>query len=540
MNQLSIKASLIVGALISALIFFILAGVSLYSLHKSSNVLEGVYEHSVVPSSILGEIDKNLERVRFNMAAVMFDKVEFKQAEDQLDQVKTSLPDLWQKFKQARGSALSPEEKKLIEQGDKQLADFEPFYKLLKLAYSTRDKTMARSVLDEDWLKIEENLLRTVVLLVDMQKQGVKSAYVEGVGQAQGMNLLVVATLIVGALISLVTTALVVRSINLGICHLERALAQVSDGNLNIQIAFDHKNELGRMARNLETALAKLRTMISGVVNAVDTLTHETDQLSLAAQNVERSSSVQVDAASSTAASMEQMAASIEQVAGNSQYSLDISRENQALCAEGKRVVEEAVREIGDIYTAIEKSSVSVQSLGQRSGEIGQVIQVIAEIAEQTNLLALNAAIEAARAGEQGRGFAVVADEVRKLAERTQTATAEIDRMITGIQSETQGVVGTMEQSRSKINSGVRLVNEASSSLAKIDQGTNTTAAQAGEIAVAAREQSKAGVEVSQNMERIVEMSHETRQSVTGLSSTIASLKSLAAQLRLSAAKFAT
>ncbi len=540
MNQLSIKASLVVGALISATIFFILAGVSLYSLHKSSNVLEGVYEHSVVPSAILGAIDKNLERIRFNMAAVMFDKVEFKQAEDHLDQVKTSLPDLWQKFKQARGTALSPEEKKLIEQGDKQLADFEPFYKLLKLAYSTRDKTMARSVLDDDWLKIEENLLKTVALLVDMQRQGVKSAYVEGVGQAQGMNLLVIATLIVGALISLVTTTLVVRSINLGIGHLERALAQVSDGNLNIKIAFDHKNELGRMARNLETALAKLRTMVSGVVGAVDTLTHETDRLSSAAQSVERSSGVQVDAAASTAAAMEQMAASIEQVAGNSQHSLDISRENQALCEEGKRVVEEAVREIKEIYTTIEKSSVSVISLGQRSGEIGQVIQVIAEIAEQTNLLALNAAIEAARAGEQGRGFAVVADEVRKLAERTQTATAEIDRMITGIQSETQGVVETMEQSRSKINTGVRLVNEASSSLAKIDQGTNNTATQAGEIAAAAREQSKAGMEISQNMERIVEMSHETRQSVSGLSSTISSLKSLAAQLHLSAAKFAT
>ncbi|MFA6902259.1 MAG: methyl-accepting chemotaxis protein [Gallionellaceae bacterium] len=177
-------------------------------------------------------------------------------------------------------------------------------------------------------------------------------------------------------------------------------------------------------------------------------------------------------------------------------------------------------------------------SLGHRSDQIGQIVNVIKDIAEQTNLLALNAAIEAARAGEQGRGFAVVADEVRKLAERTATATAEISQMISAIQSETVNAVTTMEKGSAEVNDGVALVNQAGQSLQNINSSVKRVVQMIEQISDATRSQSEATNEITQRVEHIAEMAKENTSSVDETTQASRDLQKLSADLQQVVSRF--
>ena len=436
-----IKTSLFAGAILSAVILCLLAAENLLVLHNSAAAMDAVYEQSVVPSSTLLDMERKLTETRFNMAAVMFDKVPFDQAELQLGEVKATLPVLWQEFKQTKGAMLTEDEQHLISAIEGQMKALDPFYKLLETAYKSRDKIMARSILDEDWPPIEAGVLTPVTKLAALQKEKVKAEHSASVAAAEKMRLIVILTLIVGALVAIASTtvtSLQIRRMDRGMKYLQQALARVAAGDLNTRVAFAHDNEFGDMARHLESTLESLRKMVAGMTQAARTVTHEANLLTETVTHVEQSSRNQSLAAAETAAAVQQIAVSIEQVTQNARESLSISNAGSALCESGKHVVTQAASEMAGISEAVAESSRLISALNNRSSEISKITLVIKDIAEQTNLLALNAAIEAARAGEQGRGFAVVADEVRKLAERTTKATTEINLMVSAIQADTR------------------------------------------------------------------------------------------------------
>jgi methyl-accepting chemotaxis protein len=212
--------------------------------------------------------------------------------------------------------------------------------------------------------------------------------------------------------------------------------------------------------------------------------------------NIRKQAEEQAFAVQETSAALAQLAASIQQVAGNVANASQVSEEASRAAVEGDLSVSKTIEGMSRISEAMQGVRGSIRVLDERSGEIGAIIEVIGDIAEQTNLLALNAAIEAARAGEAGRGFAVVADEVRKLAERSAKATHEIEGLIKGIQAETSQAVGATEQGTSKVEEGVQLARDTGAALRVIREAARQTTSLLGEVTVATGEQARASAQI--------------------------------------------
>jgi methyl-accepting chemotaxis protein len=238
------------------------------------------------------------------------------------------------------------------------------------------------------------------------------------------------------------------------------------------------------------------------------------------------------------AASLEEMTVSINHVTDNAQTARDASLHSGEMSELGAKVIHDAVLEMGKIEVSVKGFSSIIQSLELQSNEISAIVNVIKEIADQTNLLALNAAIEAARAGEQGRGFAVVADEVRKLAERTGKSTQEIATMIGKIQSGTKEAVTSIENGVSTVISGVALANKAGDSITQIKAEAANVAQVVSEISDSLKEQSLASNDVAKNVEKIAQMTEENNAAVLQSSTAANHLEQLASSLHSSISHF--
>jgi methyl-accepting chemotaxis protein len=238
------------------------------------------------------------------------------------------------------------------------------------------------------------------------------------------------------------------------------------------------------------------------------------------------------------AASVEQVSVSINHVAESAQDAHGIARDAGELSVQGGQLFHGTIDEINLIADEVHRSTEVIHQLGSQSDRISQIINVIKEIADQTNLLALNAAIEAARAGEAGRGFAVVADEVRKLAEKTSSSTKEIGDMINAIQQGTQQAVSSMEAGSDKVHDGVAMAERAGESMEQIEGGVRKVLMAVASISEALGEQRSASHDIADNVEKIARMSEENSQAVLSVSDSAGKLIELASSLRAKAGHF--
>jgi methyl-accepting chemotaxis protein len=288
---------------------------------------------------------------------------------------------------------------------------------------------------------------------------------------------------------------------------------------------------MARMRDGLRDTVSDLTRCSTSLVDAAGALSH-------AAAQVASGSESQSDATSSTAAAVEQFAVSLEQITGNAQAARDSATEAGRVTERAGAAVTRTLDEMHEIANAVNHSSTLMAELENHATRISAVVSVIREVADQTNLLALNAAIEAARAGEQGRGFAVVADEVRKLAERTSSSTQEITAMVAAIQQATGAAAEGLDAGRRKVESGVNLAGETRDAMSGLADKTRMMLAAVEEISNALQEQGNARTEITRNVERVAQMTEENTAAVHSIRESVDTLNQLALDLKGQVTRF--
>ena len=318
-----------------------------------------------------------------------------------------------------------------------------------------------------------------------------------------------------------------------------RIAQSIAHGNLSEPIAEPkNQDEASALIRSLATMQRDLRGMIEVVRSNAHGVNGMSERLSQGCHEVAGSSQQQSVAASTMAAAASEMTASIEEITRHAQRALDMASQAETLAKDGGRVIHQVVSDMDGIARSAQQSAQVIRTLDKESEAIYSIIQVIKGIADQTNLLALNAAIEAARAGEQGRGFAVVADEVRSLAGRTSASTQEIASMVGSIQQNTRAAVISMEEGVAQVDKGMAVTAEVERAIREILQATLSTTELVNDMSRTISEQSLASNEIAHQVERIAGMSESNSRVIGETASTTDELSSLAGELSQSVDRF--
>ena len=342
--------------------------------------------------------------------------------------------------------------------------------------------------------------------------------------------------LVLGVLAAWLITHQIILPLRATLAEVER----IASGDLSETPPIHRRDELGVLQRGIQQMGSTLRELIGGIRDGVSQISAAAEELSAVTQQTSAGVNSQKEETDQVATAMHEMSATVQEVARNAEQAALAATEADNEAREGDRVVTEVVTQIERMASAVVRSTEAMTALQSESDKIGSVMNVIRAVAEQTNLLALNAAIEAARAGEAGRGFAVVADEVRGLAQRTQKSTEEIEGLVAALQNGTQQVASIMHTSRDLTDSGVELARRAGASLGSITRTVSNIQAMNQQIAAAAEEQSAVAEEISRSVvnvrdvsEQTAAASEETAASSTELARLGGHLQSMVSRFRL-------
>ncbi|UNT13813.1 MULTISPECIES: methyl-accepting chemotaxis protein [unclassified Pseudomonas] len=348
-----------------------------------------------------------------------------------------------------------------------------------------------------------------VTLMQTSQAMTTSQTQVRDTAAAQAKALLGLATGL-AVLLSLLAAWVITRQIILPLREALRGAERVANGDLTLHEPSLRRDELGQLQASMQRMTQGLRELIGGIGDGVTQIASAAEELSAVTEQTSAGVTNQKVETDQVATAMNQMTATVHDVARNAEQASEAAVMADQQAREGDRVVSEAVAQIERLASEVANSSEAMSQLKGESDKIGSVLDVIKSVAQQTNLLALNAAIEAARAGEAGRGFAVVADEVRSLAQRTQQSTEEIEELIAGLQSGTQRAASVMDSSRQLTDSTVELTRRAGSSLENITRTVSSIQAMNQQIATAAEEQTAVAEEINRSVINVRDISDQT------------------------------
>ncbi len=326
---------------------------------------------------------------------------------------------------------------------------------------------------------------------------------------AKSVTMIAAATAL-ALMLSILAAWVITRQITTPLQETLEVVERVASGDLSRNLKVDRKDELGKLQATIQRMTVSLRELVGGIRDGVTQIASAAEELSAVTEQTSAGVNSQKVETDQVATAMHEMTATVQEVARNAEEASEAAVAADRQARDGERVVNEAIAQIERLASAVGNSSEAMGALKQESDKIGSVLDVIKSVAEQTNLLALNAAIEAARAGEAGRGFAVVADEVRSLAQRTQKSTEEIEALIAGLQSGTQQATTVMDSSRELSTSSVELTRRAGGSLESITKTVSAIQAMNQQIAAAAEEQSATAEEINRSIINVRDVSEQT------------------------------
>ena len=314
-------------------------------------------------------------------------------------------------------------------------------------------------------------------------------------------------------------------------------LGSLADGDLTVEATVT-EDITGAIADSINYAIEKLRELVATINETAIMVDSAAKQTENTAVHMARAADTQRKEITAATESIVSMAGSIEEVSGNAERSSDVARHSVEVAHKGGEAVRRTIDGMNTIRETIQETSKRIKRLGESSQEIGNIIELINDIAEQTNILALNASIQASMAGEAGRGFAVVADEVQRLAERSTNATKQIEVLVRTIQADTNEAVVSMERSTTDVVGGALLAENAGAALDEIEQVSNQIASLVQNISGSARQQAGSAADVTRRTTKLKEISDQTGRATTATAASISKLSELASQLRQTVAGF--
>jgi methyl-accepting chemotaxis protein len=340
--------------------------------------------------------------------------------------------------------------------------------------------------------------------------------------------------LMLGVLAAILITRQITKPLQNTLLVVER----IASGDLSHDVVVTRRDEIGELQQGIQRMGSTLRDLISGIRDGVTQIASAAEQLSAVTEQTSAGVNSQKVETDQVATAMNEMSATVQEVARNAEQASMAASVADTEARAGDKVVGEAVAQIERLAAEVGRSADAMTQLEQESDKIGKVMDVIKAVAEQTNLLALNAAIEAARAGEAGRGFAVVADEVRGLAQRTQQSTEEIETLVSGLQNGTRQVSSIMLSSRELTDSSVTLTRKAGTSLSSITQTVSSIQAMNQQIAAAAEQQSSVAEEISRSIISVRDISEQTASASEETAASSVELARLGNQLQMMVSRF--
>ncbi|ROM70090.1 methyl-accepting chemotaxis protein [Pseudomonas brassicacearum] len=435
----------------------------------------------------------------------------------QLDDAIASLKPLNEHFSSTRQDELR--------QLENALTQYRSAVQAFKLA--TADVVQARKEMTEQGVTIVT--LSEQLYQIQLDRRDAESA--------QARTLQLVSTLL-ALLVGIIAAVIITRQITGPLRETLTVVERIASGDLSHNVIVTRRDELGVLQQGIARMGVTLRDLISGIRDGVTQIASAAEELSAVTEQTSAGVNSQKVETDQVATAMHEMTATVQEVARNAEEASQAAAAADGEARAGDKVVSEAIAQIERLASEVVRSTDAMTVLQQESDKIGSVMDVIKAVAEQTNLLALNAAIEAARAGEAGRGFAVVADEVRGLAQRTQKSTEEIEGLVAGLQNGTQQVAAVMNNSRSLTDSSVALTRKAGESLGNITRTVSNIQSMNQQIAAAAEQQSAVAEEISRSIINVRDVSEQTAAASEETAASSVELARLGNQLQMMVSHF--
>ena len=509
LRSIGIAPRATLGFSLIALFVIFLGVMSLRQMAELNRNAIDISQNWLKSTRILGELADTTSRFR-----TMTYFIQINRSEADIDKADARLEELAQQARRLMSAYAptisSPTEQTYFDDLGKSLNAYTGALDRLRAASRAKQEDSLAPLVSGELKAVSDQLVPLLNKLIDLNRKGADAAVDDSQQDYDQARTLVISVLVAVALLTILLAVLLTRSIVLPLNQAVKVAEDVANSDLSKPVVVQGNDEVSRLQQALSTMQDNLRATIQRISGSATQLASAAEELNAVTEEGSRGLQQQNNEIDMAATAVNQMTAAVEEVASNAVTTSEASQQSSAAALQGQQRVGATVTAITQMNQDVEATSEQVRQLAGQTRDIGKVLEVIRAIAEQTNLLALNAAIEAARAGEAGRGFAVVADEVRALAHRTQQSTQEIETMVSGIQQGSSQAVTAMQNSSNKAQSTLDVARSAGDALEEITRSIGEISQRNLVIASAAEEQAQVAREVDRNLVNIRDLSMQT------------------------------